>query len=155
MSQEVYQIEGNWREVLHRTAASEITASLKIGVQGGVLVGNTNGSGAERIIRHVCVCVCVCVRARAWNWGRNSQQIGVDLTQEFRVKTVKNKGGGTHSGCQQNVLRSYEFGAALYPCDWLKVFRRNTLHLSSWSRSHGVTIQNTTSMYHHPKYLNN
>ena len=65
MSQEVYQIEGNWREVLHRTAASEITASLKIGVQGGVLVGNTNGSGAERIIRHVCVCVCVCVRARA------------------------------------------------------------------------------------------
>ena len=67
MSQEVYQIGGNWREVLHRTAASEITASLKIVVQGGALVGNTNGSRTERIIRHVCVfvcgwvCVCVCV----------------------------------------------------------------------------------------------
>jgi hypothetical protein len=55
VSQEVYQIEGDWSEVLHRTAPSEITASLKIVVQVGALVGNTNGGREERIIRHVCV----------------------------------------------------------------------------------------------------
>jgi len=98
VSQEVYQIEGKWREVLHRTPASEITASLKIVVQEGALVGNTNGSRAGRIIRHVCVCV------RAWKWGRNSQQIGIDLTQEIRMKTVKIKESDMHSGCQHNIL---------------------------------------------------
>lgn len=151
MSQEVYQIEGNWREVLHRTAASEITASLKIVVQGGALVRNTNGSRAARIIRNVCVCA----RAFSWNWGRNSQQICIDLTQEFRMKTVKNIESGTHGECQQNVLWSHEFWPSLVLLCLAKNISEKHAAFASWSRSHGVTTQNTASKYHRHDNLNN
>jgi len=71
------------------------------------------------------------------------------------MRTVKNEESGMHSGSQLNVMWSHEFWPALYPCDWLKVFRRNTLRLSSRSRSQGVTTQNTAYKYHRQEILNN
>jgi hypothetical protein len=68
----------------------------------GALVGNRNGSRAERIIRHVCVL-------------ETGVEIPSKVIEEFRMKTVENKESGMHSGCQQNVLRSHEFWSSLVP----------------------------------------